>query len=348
MQSWIKRYIKAWGYTLCDEEMECVVLDNGMTIDVEKPEDSISIYHTVYEDPETGEQYDYETLLKAANILNDGYVWHTKFYVDEELNDVTATLEFDFGRIYDMEFKLHKSILILERLPEIFKKVVELVKKDEDIYPKDIWGWINDMNLEVYAKLMAGKKLLYIHGFASSGDSGTAAEIQQLLPDTKVYSPDLPIDPNEAYEMLCKLVDDEEIDVVVGTSMGGMFANLINSVPTVLVNPSFHVSQSMRKKIGIVPFFKKRADGSTEFEVTEELCDAYEKVEHRQFNFFHERDTGPTYALFGDDDDVINCKDEYKKYYGMRYMTFHGGHRLTSDAIRNALLPAIVEIVRDE
>ncbi|MCM1377903.1 MAG: hypothetical protein NC186_05580, partial [Prevotella sp.] len=135
---------------------------------------------------------------------------------------------------------------------------------------------------------------------------------------------------------------------VVGTSMGGMFANLINSVPTVLVNPSFHVSQSMRKKIGIVPFFKKRADGSTEFEVTEELCDAYEKVEHRQFNFFHERDTGPTYALFGDDDDVINCKDEYKKYYGMRYMTFHGGHRLTSDAIRNALLPAIVEIVRDE
>lgn len=286
-------------------------------------------------------------MLEAANILNDGYVWHTKFYVDEEWNDVTATLEFDFGRICDMEFKLHKSMLILERLPEIYKKVVELVKKDEDIYPKDIWGWINDMNMEVYSKLMAGKKLLYIHGFASSGNSGTAAEIQQLLPETKVYSPDLPIDPNEAYDMLCKLVDEEEIDVVVGTSMGGMFANLLNSVPTVLVNPSFHVSHSMRKKIGIVPFFKKRADGATEFEVTEELCDAYENLERRQFAFFHERNTGPTYALFGDEDNVINCKDEYTKYYGVNYMMFPGGHRLTSDVIRRNLIPAIVEITRD-
>lgn len=345
MNSTIKRYVEEWGYALFDEEdMECVGLDNGMTIEVNKPENSITIKHTVYEDPEMGKPHDFVTLLDAANILNDGFVWHTKFYADEEWNDVTATLEFDFGRIGDMEFKLHKSLLILDRLPEVFKNVAELIEKDVDINPKDIWGWINEMNMAVYAELMAGKKLLYVHGFASSGNSGTAAEIQSLLPKSKVYSPDLPIDPDEAYEMLCKLVADERIDVVVGTSMGGMFANLINGVPKVLVNPSFHVSQSMRKKIGIVPFFKKRADGATEFEVTEALCDAYEKLERRQFAFFNERDTGPTYALFGSDDDVINCKDEYRSYYGADYMMIPGGHRLTSGSIRNALIPTIVEL----
>jgi len=43
------------------------------------------------------------------------------------------------------------------------------------------------------------KTIIYIHGLSSSGASGTAKNIQLLLPEFKVVAPDLPIDPNEAY-----------------------------------------------------------------------------------------------------------------------------------------------------
>lgn len=124
------------------------------------------------------------------------------------------------------------------------------------------------------------------------------------VPKTKVLSPDLPVNPQEAYEMLCRIIDEKEVDVMVGSSMGGMFANVINGTAKVLVNPSFHVSESMRKRIGIMPFFSERKDGAVDFEITEELCDAYAKLERRQF------------ALFGDEDNTVNCKDEYIKYFG--------------------------------
>lgn len=127
--------------------------------------------------------------------------------------------------------------------------------------------------------------------------------------------------------------------------MGGMFANSLSGVPKVLVNPSFHVSESMRKKIGIVKFFKKRADGAVEFEVTEELCDVYEKFERKQFAFIHERDTGETFGLFGTQDDVVDCKDEFMRYFGDAYLNIYCGHRLTNETIRQDLIPTLAELV---
>lgn len=153
--------------------------------------------------------------------------------------------------------------------------------------------------------------ILYVHGFASSGDSGTARTIQKYLPNCCVISPDLPINPDEAIGMLKRIANEEKIDVAVGTSMGGMFAQKLRGIPKVLVNPSFHVSESMRRKIGIVPFFKRRADGATEFEVTPALCDAYKNVETGQFDNLSDREISITYGLFGTNDDVVSCEAEY-------------------------------------
>ena len=71
---------------------------------------------------------------------------------------------------------------------------------------------------------MVMKTILYIHGLSSSGASGTARHLQALLPDMRVIAPDLPIDPDEALAMLRDLVATERPDIVIGTSMGGMFA----------------------------------------------------------------------------------------------------------------------------
>lgn len=195
-------------------------------------------------------------------------------------------------------------------------------------------------------RLALKANILYVHGFASSGDSGTARTIQKYLPNSRVISPDLPLNPDEAIALLKRIVADERIDVVVGTSMGGMFAQKLRGIPKVLVNPSFHVSESMRRKIGIVPFFKRRADGATEFKVTLTLCDAYKNVETEQFDNLSDNEISITYGLFGTDDDIVSCEAEYDKYYRNR-MVFIGGHRLTDDVIHDYVVEAILKLLCD-
>lgn len=187
--------------------------------------------------------------------------------------------------------------------------------------------------------------ILYVHGFASSGNSGTARTIQKYLPKSKVFSPDLPIDPKKALKLLQDTVEKEKIDIVVGTSMGGMLAQKLRGVPKVLVNPAFHVSESMRKKIGTVPFFSSREDGATEFKVTPSLCDEYRKIESNQFDHLNEKEKAMTYGLFGTDDEVVNNQTEFDQYYSQK-MIFPGGHRLSDAAVHDYVVEAILKLLK--
>ena len=340
----ISRCLREWGYDIKDDGGS-ILLNDGMTIDVIRPQKYVTIDVPVFSVDTEDEEF-CDMLLKTCNVLNDGYVWHTHFYYDEQWQEAMASLEFDWTSGDDATFKLHKAMLIMERIPVFFADAISIVEEQGEITPEEIWRLEHRLMDEVYIGLMSGKTLLYIHGLASSGNSSTAKEIQHRLPKTRVLSPDLPVDPQEAYEMLCKMIDEEEVDVMVGSSMGGMFANVINGVAKVLVNPSLHVSESMRKKIGTMQFFSKRNDGATEFEITDDLCDAYAKLEQRQFVFFHKRDTDETFALFGSDDDTVNCKDEYMRYFEDAYEIFTRGLRLNPEVIHDKLIPIVAELVK--
>ena len=82
-------------------------------------------------------------------------------------------------------------------------------------------------------------KLVYFHGFASSGASGTVQLLRKIFPSAQVVAPDIPVDPEEALPMLQKLVQAEQPDVIVGTSMGGMYAQQMHGFLRICVNPSF-------------------------------------------------------------------------------------------------------------
>ena len=47
---------------------------------------------------------------------------------------------------------------------------------------------------------MEGKKIMYVHGFGSSGQSGTVTLLRTLMPAATVIAPDLPLHPAEALE----------------------------------------------------------------------------------------------------------------------------------------------------
>ena len=70
------------------------------------------------------------------------------------------------------------------------------------------------------------KKILYLHGFASSGASGTVGLLRHELwekapPDHRVtiVAPDIPLDPLVALPMLEELAYAEVPDLIIGTSM---------------------------------------------------------------------------------------------------------------------------------
>lgn len=67
------------------------------------------------------------------------------------------------------------------------------------------------MELYEYARpgLMAGKKILYVHGFASSGQNGSVRTLRLLMPRTQVLAPDLPVEPFDAMELLRNMAVSE-------------------------------------------------------------------------------------------------------------------------------------------
>lgn len=184
------------------------------------------------------------------------------------------------------------------------------------------------------------RKIIYIHGLSSSGSSQTAKTLATLLPHCQVIAPDLPIQPQEALELLVSLCKKESPNLIMGTSMGGMFAQQLHGYKKILVNPAFHVSETMRKRIGINPFLNKRKDGSTSYIITEELCNAYFEMEQQQFVGITSFDKENTYAFFGNEDDEVCCYEEYHQYY-QHCIWYLGKHRLTFETIQEDVLPAI-------
>lgn len=185
--------------------------------------------------------------------------------------------------------------------------------------------------------------ILYIHGLSSSGASGTAKHLQSLLPDTHVIAPDLPIEPFEALELLHSFVATEHPELIIGTSMGGMFAQQLYNCKKILVNPAFHVSRIMWQQIGLCSFLNPRKDGATSYTITPELCNLYENMEANQFEGVTDQAIAETWALFGERDRLVNCRDEYLQYY-RNAKTFAGEHRLSFEDIRDVLVPLVKQM----
>ena len=61
--------------------------------------------------------------------------------------------------------------------------------------------WSED-DRDIYLQYVTQINILYIHGLSSSGTSETAERLRRYLPDDVIFSPDLPVDPDEALATL--------------------------------------------------------------------------------------------------------------------------------------------------
>jgi predicted esterase YcpF (UPF0227 family) len=191
------------------------------------------------------------------------------------------------------------------------------------------------------------RKMMYVHGFASSGSSGTVMNLRRSLPGWRVIAPDLPVDPFEALELLRTIVKEEQPEIVVGTSMGGMYTQQLWGVPRIVVNPSFEMSRSLLfGKMGRNKYTSKRKDGATEFRIDKAVVERFKEMEKEQFNGITEDEKQLVVGLFGDKDPIVHFRPLMAQLYGEeRCRWFEGEHRLNDTVVKRVLIPLIGELV---
>ena len=172
------------------------------------------------------------------------------------------------------------------------------------------------------------KKVLYLHGFASAGSSGTATQMRNhLYPmGVSVLSPDIPVSPLEAMRFLQETVEREAPALIVATSMGALYAEQLRGTARILVNPSFHMARLLT--FGGM----KRQE--------------FQQVEKQSFQGITPEDRELVYGLFGTLDKRVNCQPEFRKHYGTAHFTlFEGEHFLNGQVLSHVVLPLVEEIL---
>ena len=194
-------------------------------------------------------------------------------------------------------------------------------------------------------------QVVYLHGLQSSGQSVTVQRLRRTLPHHEVIAPDLPVQPEVAMAELRKLAATLDPDaIVIGTSMGGFFAQMFHGFRRILINPSFHVSRKLKEFVGRrLEFHNPRTDGLKDFEVTDKLVKKYERLEKEQFDprkgIQGKRKESPELVegFLGKNDTVVDGRGEFLEHY-TRLTEFDGGHRLDPNTTITLLVPRILEL----
>lgn len=193
-----------------------------------------------------------------------------------------------------------------------------------------------------FPDLMKGKKIMYIHGFGSSAESGTVRMIARTLPSASVVAHDVPLHPEEAIAMLREMADREKPDLIIGTSMGGMYAEQLRGYWRILVNPAFEMGETMRSHgmIGLQTWQNPRADGQKDFLVTTALVKEYRHATEQCFLDITDDDRSRVFGLFGDHDELVHTYPLFAQHYA-NGIFFHGGHRLDDESFLMAVVPVV-------
>ena len=190
-------------------------------------------------------------------------------------------------------------------------------------------------------------KIIYFHGFGSSHASGTVDVLRREFPNDEIVALDIPVDPVEALPYLKELCAKELPDLIIGTSMGGMYAQQMRDFKRILVNPAFTMStMSKVLKTGEHQFFNGRYDGAKTFRITKDIIQHHNQMERLQFKNITPEEKETCWCLVGlRDTSVTNAEALFKKnYLATHLIRFDGEHQLNDKVIKKVLLPLVEKI----
>ena len=175
------------------------------------------------------------------------------------------------------------------------------------------------------------KKVLYIHGYNSSGSTGKMLKrtMKEKYGDVEVIAPEIPANYHMAKEVVDQIMEKEKPDLVMGTSLGGFMTLSIQTPLRLAINPTLYPSKTL-PLIG----------------VEEDISDSYKKIEQQIKDLLDYEDRLTVYGAFGDNDKVVNFKKEFSdRYLKDHIITIPGGeHQIKEDEYKKYIFPLIEKI----
>lgn len=189
-------------------------------------------------------------------------------------------------------------------------------------------------------------KIVYFHGFASSGATGTVLLLRKHFMQDRVLAPDIPLDPAEALPFLRDFCEREQPDLIIGSSMGGMYAQQMRGYFRICVNPAFEMSRMYSvMRVGTFEWANKREDGQKKGHITKEIIAHLKEMEDHQWDGIDEDEKLLCYGLFGRQDDRVTGGYEIFTSHYPNASWFEGGHRLNDEILKTAVEPLVHELL---
>lgn len=162
--------------------------------------------------------------------------------------------------------------------------------------------------------------ILYLHGFGSCGNSTKTALLKRYFGDKQVYAPDLPISPIQAIAFVEKIINEKEIDLLVGSSLGGFYASYFcekYKIKTVLINPSTEPFETLKPYVGMNTYWCSGEPFEWEREYLDEL---------KSYRVEAVKEPSSYLLLLQKGDEILDYSKALEKYEGAALSLEEGGN----------------------
>lgn len=175
------------------------------------------------------------------------------------------------------------------------------------------------------------KKILYIHGINSTGNTGRMLQriFKDKYGDVEVIAPSIPPKYDDAEKVIRNVMKNENPDLVMGTSLGGFLTLSVQTPYRIAINPTLYPSKTL-------PLI----------ETPKEISESYKEIEKQIKDLLDREDRITVFGVFGDNDKVVNHKAEFTK----RYLSDHvsiipgGEHQIKEEEFKKYIFPIIEDI----
>lgn len=203
----------------------------------------------------------------------------------------------------------------------------------------------------------ASISLIYLHGFASGGDTPKTRALKDRFPDELVIAPNLDHNPDVVMKTVDNIISrllaaGEDEFILVGSSLGGFYANCLGNhydIPRVLINPAITPSITLRPMLGEVQNF---ATGETFIWQEDHLSSLWfleKRIERR--NEAYSVVYNNTDVVIARDDDVIDVDAtivHYQDHQAAVHIFDEGGHRFNNMDPVYSLIEKRLSIMRGQ
>ncbi len=161
--------------------------------------------------------------------------------------------------------------------------------------------------------------ILYIHGFKSCGKGNKSDALRRYFGEKKILAPNLPVSPKEAIDFLSYMINQNDIELIVGSSLGGFYTIYLAEKfdkKAVLINPS------LKPYITLYPYIGENS----------RFCDGMEFFWKEEYikeliNLKVDKVTLSRYlVLLQSKDEVLNYQETLNFFIGAKVVVEYGGN----------------------